>query len=656
MLNTSQAVSGARNRPMSFCAYEKERLIKIWRFLSGRKGKDEPEIGIFALCWKIYKEMPKSVKKIYHRSLLLEFVASFCEGNKPVIDMLVYGALPALLLGSEKAVVAFCLFFGLRILCWFLASFFGRLGSLFSQKYERIYSDIRDAERYAEIVSKPRAFFIVNVPETVSGLVNTITSKEIQLIRQFGYAFSGVTTAATMAIGLFVVSPCLTIIIALLSLVEMEYLSHLNYYFRGIENKNRLFLTRVYQTNRDVMRNSPLVQDACSFPREYERMRKRLARATGNNLKIVFARNQRNYAVFYVCRVLTMILSGVIAVNDVIESGDIGRFALITSASFGLLNRLGSCIRYFNDDLIAVRNSIVDTEKQLFTPKALERLCGTKKLSAGENSVVFKEVSFAYPKIKDVTRLEMAEEKKTYNETVLRDVNVEIKQGGITVIAGVSGQGKSTLISLIRHDYDVKNGKVLLGGVDVQELSDETINEQIAFVDQNVHFFDNTLLYNLKYFNPDADDEEVARVLEAVGLADDVKQFDDGLNYRIGQDGRALSGGQRQRLALARIFLANRPIIIMDEPTIGLDPKLSFKIMKILKELAKTKMVILVTHNPTEIALADRVLIIQNGKIVADGEPLELVETSDFLKSCLTKQDILSKRGLFDINFGKLTA
>lgn len=135
--------------------------------------------------------------------------------------------------------------------------------------------------------------------------------------------------------------------------------------------------------------------------------------------------------------------------------------------------------------------------------------------------------------------------------------------------------------------------------------------------------------------------------MDAAGLTEDIAHFEGGLDYKIGINGNKLSGGQRQRLALARTFLTNRPIVIMDEPTTGLDQVMSFQIMKALKELAKDKTVLLVTHNPTEIALADRVLIIKGKHIVADGEPLNLIENTSFLKSAMTRQDILSKKELF---------
>jgi ABC-type transport system involved in cytochrome bd biosynthesis fused ATPase/permease subunit len=154
-------------------------------------------------------------------------------------------------------------------------------------------------------------------------------------------------------------------------------------------------------------------------------------------------------------------------------------------------------------------------------------------------------------------------------------------------------------------------------------------------------------LYNLKYFKENASEEELQKALDSAGLTEDILNLKDGVYHRIGQDGRALSGGQRQRLALARIFLTDRPIMILDEPTTGLDQVLSFKVMKTLKEKAKNKTVLLVTHNPTEIALADRVIVIKDGQIESDGTPLDLIETSPFLKSSLTKQDILSKQKLF---------
>ena len=134
------------------------------------------------------------------------------------------------------------------------------------------------------------------------------------------------------------------------------------------------------------------------------------------------------------------------------------------------------------------------------------------------------------------------------------------------------------------------------------------------------------------------------------GFDKDVEKFKDDLSHRIGQDGAKLSGGQQQRLALARAFLTDKPIVIMDEPTTGLDGQLSLKVMKALKDMAKEKTVIMVTHNPAEVALSDRVVVVEKGKISADGKPQDLIKSNEFLRSFLTKEDIKTKRRLYNMS------
>jgi ABC-type multidrug transport system fused ATPase/permease subunit len=376
-------------------------------------------------------------------------------------------------------------------------------------------------------------------------------------------------------------------------------------------------------------------------------MRQRMKKDTKASLKLLFADyKMENISSFIVSAVIAFFIA-TIALHDIIVSKDIGRLALIYSATSVFRWRSYQLILWYKRYLLDNRNEIVDTQKQLITPHALERKTGSKKLTPEDNTINIKDIRFSYPKIKDVTTLGAEKETNERGNEVIKGITTTINPGEITVVAGTSGEGKTTLMSLIRHDYDLTSGSIKLGTKTLTALSDNEINKQIAFVDQNVHFFDQTLLYNLKYFKENASEEELQKALDSAGLTEDILNLKDGVYHRIGQDGRALSGGQRQRLALARIFLTDRPIMILDEPTTGLDQVLSFKVMKTLKEKAKNKTVLLVTHNPTEIALADRVIVIKDGKIESDGTPLDLIETSTFLKSSLTKQDILSKQKLF---------
>ena len=649
MTDFNASVLQPQNKTVSFCAFEKERWKKIWRFVRGKKIDESSDIGVFQLAWKVYGKMQKSARKVFYKLLAFHVAGGFIDGIMPYLNMLVYGSLPAVLTGSKKAIYVFIGFLILHVFCSCMLTICFRMARvLYAKKMENIMYNFNNAIRYKEIIQKPRTFFVVNTEETACRLANTIAYSEINLLRWFADFVNEAIVIVTLSISLFLHTPFLAFCIIVLSLFDVEQQSYLQAYWRRFNHKNRLFGLRTGQINRDILRNTPLIQDGLTSDYECKRIKHRLDHCSNNLMKVISASMRLELWRDVLLRFFTYGVAGVFAIIDIIKTGDIGRFALITGGAYQLLQTIERFTTEYQEWLVKERNTIVDTQKQLVTPKALIRKCGDKKLNQNDNKIVLKNVEFAYPKIKDATKINDDKGEIERGEEVLHNVSLEIKKGGVTVIAGMSGHGKSTLMSLIRHDYDVTGGEVLLGGVNVQDLSDEAINKQIAFVDQNVHFFDNTLLYNVKYFNQNASDEKVQNALEVAGLTNDIARFKDGVFHKIGQDGRALSGGQRQRLALARTFLADRPIVIMDEPTTGLDQVLSFKVMRVLQKLAKNKTVLLVTHNPTEIALADRVLIVQEGKIVADGSPLELIESSSFLSSAMTKQDILSKQKLFN--------
>ena len=648
MTDLNKPIPQARNKKLSFWAFEKERWQKIWRFICRKKADKPADIGVFQLAWKVYDKMHKSARKVFYKLLGFHAIGGFFDGILPYVNMLVYGSLPAILTGSKKAIYVFIGFLTLRVFCSCMSTICFRMARvLYAQKMENLMYNSNNAIRYKEIIQKPRTFFVVNTAETACRLANTIVYSEFNLLCWFAYFVKEAIVIVTLSISLFIHTPFLAFCIIVLSLFDVEQQSYLQAYWRRFNHKNRMFGLKTSQINRDVLRNTPLIQDGLTSDYECQRIKHRLDHCSNNLLKVISANMKLELWRDIFLRFFTYGVAGVFAIVDIIKTGDIGRFALITGGAYQLLQTIERFTSEYQERLVKERNTIVDTEKQLATPKALVRKCGDGELSQNDNKIVLKKVEFSYPKIKDVTKIDDDKDEIERGEEVLHNVSLEIKKGGVTVIAGMSGHGKSTLMSLIRHDYDVTGGEILLGGVNVQDLSDEAINKQIAFVDQNVHFFDNTLLYNVKYFNQNASDKEVQDALEAAGLTKDIARFKDGVFHKIGQDGRALSGGQRQRLALARTFLTNRPIVIMDEPTTGLDQVLSFKVMKALRQLAKSKTVILVTHNPTEIALADRVLIVQKGKITADGKPMELIETSEFLKKSMTKQDIISKQQLF---------
>ena len=408
---------------------------------------------------------------------------------------------------------------------------------------------------------------------------------------------------------LFAIVPQLALFILLLQFISMEFALYNNKFFRRVDERFRLFSAKVYRENGQISSLASLVQSANKVEKESKNIYNRLMRSSAKLRLKIFNRLMGEESIRLILDALLAIAVCYVAIRDIIQTGDIGRLALISGAAMQMQGRWQS-------------------------------------LSASDNFIRLENVSFAYPALKRMEEIGYLTEIK-YGATVLENVSLDIRAGGVTVVAGTSGQGKSTLMRLIRHDYDVQQGKVFIGSQNVCDLPDEEINMHIAFIGQSVQFFDASIRRNLTYLSDVTDEKRLHEVLDAVGLTEDIAKFEEGLDYKIGINGNKLSGGQRQRLALARTLLTNRPIVIMDEPTTGLDQVLSFQVMKSLKELAKHKTVLLVTHNPTEIALADRVLIIKDKYVVADGEPLHLVTHSEFLKSAMTKQDVLSKRELF---------
>lgn len=650
------------NIPRSFGAYEKQRLLKVAKRLrdsivknkapnSSRSEEHNKEPGTLKTAFGVFKEAWTKTGKDFKRTIGYKIGESVCSGLHPYVSSMLLGALPALTKGTVMAMAKFGGAAALEIirgnleeLCRFKAKIAGTV-------LNDTLKNAASSSLYEEILHKPRPYFKINSPGSLSDVVNQTISAKNKLLNSSVECMSRAVVFGISSATLFAVDPKLAIGVLGITALNAEFGGYLNKTYRQLNNKLSSFNSRIGKENIDSIKNTPLVQDVNRVETEAENMRNRLDKSSKITQKINYAKGKAHLKMSTAVNVglQGLIMAAICA--DVVKTGDIGRFVLISSSSWRMLSS-GNMLSELWTQLSAEKHRLIDTSRKLITPKELARDTGNEKLSAENTKISLYNVSFAYPKIKDITDLKLAEGENRNGEIkrgedVLKNVNIEFDKGRLTAVVGQSGQGKSTLMSLIRHDYDAQEGAVFIGDKNVQDLSDEEINAQIAFVDQKVHFFDDSIGYNLKYFNPNATKDEILTACRLAGIDKDILKFEDGLNHKIGQDGSALSGGQMQRLALARVFLTDKPVVIMDEPTTGLDPKLSMQVIKALKELAKDKTVIMVTHNPTEIALADRCVVVENGNVSADGKPIDLVKTSEFLKQTLTKADIENKRRLY---------
>ena len=227
-----------------------------------------------------------------------------------------------------------------------------------------------------------------------------------------------------------------------------------------------------------------------------------------------------------------------------------------------------------------------------------------------DNSVAFKDVSFTY---------------QGSNIPALSHVSFQVESGQTIALVGPSGGGKTTAASLIPRFWDVDEGIVEVGHVNVKNIDQHVLMNQVAFVFQNTQLFKTSILNNVKIANPQASDEDVIKALQAARCQDIIEKLPDGVHTQIGKEGTYLSGGEQQRIALARAILKNAPIVVLDEATAFADPENEVLIQKALSVLCQDKTGIMIAHRLSTVVNADKIIVLKDGKIVEEGRHEELL-------------------------------
>ena len=213
-------------------------------------------------------------------------------------------------------------------------------------------------------------------------------------------------------------------------------------------------------------------------------------------------------------------------------------------------------------------------------------------------------------------------------EAVLEGINLRAEPGQTVAIVGQTGSGKTTLIKLINRTYDVREGQVLVDGVDVREWNLESLRQQISIIEQDVFLFSSTLAENIAFGKPEATQEEIEAAAKAAQADRFITSFKDGYETVIGERGVTLSGGQRQRLALARAFLTDPKILVLDDSTSAIDSATEDEIQRAIYAAAEGRTTFIITHRLSQIRWADKIMVLRKGKVVALGSHEELMETS----------------------------
>jgi len=241
---------------------------------------------------------------------------------------------------------------------------------------------------------------------------------------------------------------------------------------------------------------------------------------------------------------------------------------------------------------------------------------------AVSGSVQLNQVSFAYDE-----------------QLALSDINLDIPAGQVVALVGPSGAGKSTFASLVPRFYDVKDGSVLVDGHDVRAVRKHDLRNAIAVVSQSPVLFNNNVMENIRLGNPSASDAEVINAAKKANAHDFIEgTLDDSYQTMVGERGTRLSGGQRQRIAIARAFLKDAPILILDEATSALDSESEAKIQDALEVLVKGRTTFIIAHRFSTIKIADRILVFDQGNIVADGAHEDIYDKSELYRDLYDRQ------------------
>lgn len=239
-----------------------------------------------------------------------------------------------------------------------------------------------------------------------------------------------------------------------------------------------------------------------------------------------------------------------------------------------------------------------------------------------QNDIELTNVSFAYDKT-----------------NVIEDVSLKIKENELTALVGFSGSGKSTLIKLLPRFYDLIGGNIKIGNIDISKVSPEEVMRKFSIVFQDVYLFRDTIYNNIKFGNETASKEEIIKAAKMAGAYDFIVKKENGFETMIGEGGSTLSGGERQRISIARAILKDAPIILLDEATASLDPDNEVAVQAAIFNLIKNKTVIVVAHKLKNVVGANKIVVLDKGKVVEQGKHEELLSLGGIYKSLWDYQE-----------------
>ena len=371
----------------------------------------------------------------------------------------------------------------------------------------------------------------------------------------------------------------------------------------------------------EILKNSKIIKTYQKEQFEFARADKFLeeAKEKGQKMGIVLVRATPIMEVLTGIMIAGLIYySSIMVIDGTLEINNFLSFLAAMMLSYQPVRSLATLNIGINQGLSGARRvlAVIDEERKI------DDNINAKDLVIDKAKIEYKDVSFAYDAKKEI----------------LKSINLKIEGGDIIALIGHSGAGKTTIMNLIPRFYNASNGEILIDNQSIYNISLFSLRKNISLVSQDITLFDDTVLSNIAYADSRASKEKILEACKFSAVHDFVEKLPEKYDTIIGENGVRLSGGEKQRISIARAILKNAPIILLDEATSSLDADTEYKIQEAIMYLTKNKTTIIIAHRLSTVQRANKIFIVEDGRIVAEGDHSHLLKNSEIYKNFYNKQ------------------
>ncbi len=551
-------------------------------------------------------------KKLFFIDMSCAFIVAMIDIAFPLVSRFaMYELLPGKLYKVFfTLMIITAITFCLRAVFQYIITFYGHIFGL------RVEADIRD-DLYQQLQRLDHDFYDKN---RTGKLMSRLTGDLFEVTELAHHGPEDILISSVTIIGALVAMFIMEWKLALVVLVMIPCFMAVVLIFRkGMIDASLKVKMRMADINADIESGISGMKTSKSFNNlvvDYNRFARANERFKGSKTDYYKSFGKFNGSIeLFLCMLQVAVISfgGWLIMEGELNYIDLITFTLYITAFVTPMRKLASFAEIFMNGTAGVKRFI---EIMRLTPSIKEKENAIELIDV-KGRITLENVDFEYENGKDV----------------LSDVSLEIEAGECIAVVGHSGGGKTTLCQLIPRFYDVKDGKLLIDGMDVRDVTKSSLRSNIGIVQQDVFLFADTIFENIRYGKPDASFEEVVEAAKKAEIYDDIMKMPNGFDTYVGERGTLLSGGQKQRVSIARIFLRNPKILILDEATSALDSITEQQIQKAFNELSKGRTTLIIAHRLATIRDADRIILIDDGEVKECGTHQELLDMNgDYAK------------------------